>query len=149
MMARDIGRYTVPAGTAPALQDDLQRMFRQVFGDADTSLAGAFSPALDVEETDNEFTLHIEIPGVKPEEVDVSIEESVLTIAGQRDFYAEKDADGFRRIERRFGRFHRAVRLPDRVDPDKVAAAYKDGLLIVTVPKAESAKPRRIQVDAQ
>lgn len=147
-MTRDMSRRPGPVSEAASLQDDFQRMVRQIFGDADASLAGAFSPALDVEETDNEFTLHVEIPGVKPEEVDVSIEENVLTIAGTRDFYSEKETEGFRRIERRFGRFHRAVRLPDRVDPDKVSAAYKDGLLTITVPKAESAKPRRIQVES-
>jgi len=147
-MAREVIRRVRPITDAASLQDDFQRMFRQVFGDTDASLAGAFSPALDVEESDDAFTLHVELPGVKPDEVDVSIEENVLTIAGQREFYGEKDAEGFRRIERRFGRFHRAVRLPDRVDPDKVEAAYKDGLLTVTVPKAESAKPRRIQVSA-
>jgi HSP20 family protein len=145
-MARDVIRRLNPVGEAVSMQDDLQRMFRQVFGDSDASLAGAFSPALDVEESDDAFTLHVELPGVKPDEVEVSIEESVLTIAGQRDFYSDKESDGFRRIERRFGRFHRAVRLPDRVDPDKVDAAYRDGLLTVTVPKAESAKPRKIQV---
>lgn len=147
-MARDISRRLGPVSEAASLQDDFQRIVRQVFGDADTSLAGAFSPALDVEETDNEFTLHVEIPGVEPDEVDVSIEENVLTIAGTRDFYSNKEAEGFRRMERRFGRFHRAVRLPDRVDPDRVAAAYKDGMLTITVPKAESAKPRRIQVES-
>jgi HSP20 family protein len=147
-MARDMSRRFDTAGETASLQNDFQRMVRQVFGDVDASLAGAFSPALDVEETDNEFTLHIEIPGVKPDEVDVSIEENVLTIAGSRDFYSEKEAEGFRRIERQFGRFHRAVRLPDRVDPDKVSAGYKDGLLTITVPKAESAKPRRIQVES-
>lgn len=145
-MARDVVRRLNPVGEVVSMQDDLQRMFRQVFGDTDANLAGAFSPALDVEESDDGFTLHVELPGVKPEEVEVSIEESVLTIAGQREFYSDKETEGFRRIERRFGRFHRAVRLPDRVDPDKVDATYRDGLLTVTVPKAESAKPRKIQV---
>ena len=147
-MRRDVAR---PLGTAmelPVWQDDVQRAFRQFFGDADASLSGVFSPALDVEEDDNEFTLHVEVPGVKPEDVEVSIEENVLTIAGARDFYDEKSTDGFRRIERRFGRFHRAVRLPDRVDSDRVNATYKDGLLTITVPKSESAKPRRVTVAA-
>ncbi|NTV38896.1 MAG: Hsp20/alpha crystallin family protein [Demequinaceae bacterium] len=138
-----------PLGTAmdlPVWQDDVQRVFRQLFSDADATLSGAFSPALDVEESDNDFTLHIEVPGVKPDDVEVSIEENVLTIAGSRDFYDERAAEGFRRIERRFGRFHRAVRLPDRVDPDGVSASYKDGMLTVTVPKSESAKPRKVAI---
>lgn len=144
-MARDIAR-AVPAGSASPWPDDMQRLFTQVFGSGDTSLAGTFSPALDVEENEDGFTLHVELPGVKPDDVDVSIEENVLTIAGQRDFYSDANAEGFKRIERRFGRFHRAVRLPDRVAPDRIEAHYKDGLLTVSVPKAEEAKPRRIQV---
>ena len=78
-MTRDINKRPAPTGEVSSYQDDWQRIVRQFFGDADASLAGAFSPALDVEETDNDFTLHVEIPGVKPDEVDVSIEENVLT----------------------------------------------------------------------
>jgi len=142
-MAREITR-AVPSATP--WNDDFQRIVRSFLGDADASLAGAFSPALDVEESEDKFTLHVELPGIAADQVDVSIEESVLTIAGQRDFYEDKNTEGFRRVERRFGRFHRAIRLPDRVDPEGIEAAYKDGLLTVTVPKAESAKPRRIHI---
>lgn len=145
-MAREVTRHTIPATASSPWQDDFNRMVRQFFGDSDASLAGAFSPALDVEENEDGFTLHIELPGIAPDDVDVSIEENVLTVAGQREFYSDSNAEGFKRIERRFGKFHRAVRLPDRVDPDNVQASYKDGLLTITVPKAESAKPRRIQV---
>lgn len=130
------------------LQDEVERMFRQAFGTRGegASSAGAWSPALDVEETEDGFVLHVELPGVSADDVEVALEENVLTISGQRDFYDDKAAEGFRRIERRFGRFHRAVRLPDRVAADDVAATYRDGLLTVTVPKAEEAKPRRIAV---
>lgn len=144
-MAREVTRRSA-VGPASPWQDDFQQVVRQFFGDADATLAGAFSPALDVEETDDDFTIHVELPGVVADDVDVSIEESVLSIAGQREFYSNKSADGFRRVERRFGRFHRAIRLPDRVDAEQVSASYKDGLLTITVPKAESAKPRRIKV---
>jgi HSP20 family protein len=129
------------------MHDEMERMLRQVFGDRQgASPVGAFSPALDVEEDENAFTLHVELPSVDPDEVEVSLEENVLTIAGERRFYDERETDGFRRIERNFGRFHRSVRLPDRVDASKVDASYRDGLLTITVPKAEEAKPRRIQV---
>ncbi len=139
-----------PTRDVSTLHDEVERMFRQAFGSryGDASPAGAFSPALDVEETEDAFTLHVEVPGITADAVDVSLEENVLTIAGQRDFYDERSADGFRRIERSFGRFHRAVRLPDRVDGERVTATYRDGLLTVTVPKAEEAKPRRIPVTA-
>lgn len=148
-MAREVLRRSVPAAAATPWPDDFQRIVQQFLGDSGTTLSGAFSPALDVEETEDNFTLHVELPGVKPDQVEVSLEENVLTVSGTRDFYEEKNAEGFRRVERRFGSFHRAVRLPDRVDPDHVVATYKDGLLTVTVPKAESAKPRRIQVGTE
>ncbi|GIG55266.1 Hsp20/alpha crystallin family protein [Demequina activiva] len=147
-MAREVTRHTIPATASSLWQDDFNQMVRQFFGDSEASLAGAFSPALDVEENEDGFTLHVELPGIAPEQVDVSIEDSVLTIAGQREFYADANAEGFKRIERRFGRFHRAVRLPDRVNADGIEATYKDGLLTIAVPKAEEAKPRRIQISA-
>jgi HSP20 family protein len=125
-------------------------MFRDVLGTSEgaPTSAGAFAPVLDVEEDTDHFTLHVELPGVKAQDVDITLEENVLTISGERNFYDERSTDSFRRIERRFGRFHRAVRLPDRVDVDKVAATFDNGLLTITVPKAEEAKPRRIAINA-
>lgn len=140
-----------PMRNVSSLQDEVERAFRQVFGSSQqlaASPAGAFSPALDVEEDEERFILHVELPGVSADDVEVSLEENVLTIAGERRFYDDKEAEGFRRLERQFGRFHRAVRLPDRVDGDRVDASYRDGLLTISVPKAEDAKPRRIQVQA-
>ena len=143
-------RYTNnPMRDVSPLHEEVERMLRQAFGDREVpSSAGAFTPALDVEETEDHFILHIELPGVAAEDVEVSLEENVLTVTGERGFYEERNAEGFRRIERHFGRFHRAVRLPDRVHADGVTASYRDGLLTVTVPKAEEAKPRRIQITA-
>lgn len=144
-----LGRY-YPRELA-GMQDEFERMFRSFLGGGQGSesaptTAGAWSPALDVEETEDAFVLHVELPGCRPEDVEVSLEENVLTVTGERRFYDEREAEGFRRIERRFGRFHRAVRLPDRVEPDQVEANFDHGLLTITVPKAEQAKPRRIQV---
>ena len=129
------------------LQREFDRAFRDALGSSSSpATAGAWAPALDVEETEEGFTLHIELPGVAPEDVEVSLEENVLTIAGERRFYEDRESEGFRRVERSFGRFHRAVRLPDRVEADGVTATHKDGLLTIVVPKAEEAKPRRIEV---
>jgi HSP20 family protein len=131
------------------LRDEMDRMFRTFVG-GDTgespSTAGAWSPALDVREDEEGFTLHVELPGVSPEDIEITLEENVLTITGERRFYDESEGEGFRRIERRFGRFHRAVRLPDRVDGDRVEARSDGGILTVHVPKADEAKPRRIEV---
>ena len=143
-----LNRYE-PMRNMASLNDEMERLFRQSLGErAGASPVGAFSPALDVEEDEDAFTLHIELPGVEPDDVEVSLEESVLTISGERRFYDDREADGFRRVERHFGRFHRAVRLPDRVDGDKVQADYHDGMLRIVVPKAEEAKPRRIAINA-
>lgn len=135
---------------ASGLNDDMDRIFTTLFGGGRQApaTAGAFAPALDVEESDEHFTLHVELPGVDPDEVEITLEENVLTIAGERSFYADRTADGFRRVERSFGRFHRAVRLPDRVDADGVEATVRHGLLTITVPKAEEAKPRRIAISS-
>jgi HSP20 family protein len=141
-----------------SLHDEVERLLRQTFGRPMGSLrsddaafatpAGAFGPALDVEESADAFTLHVELPGVGADDVEVSLEDNVLTVSGERRFYDDREVDGFRRIERSFGRFHRSVRLPDRVDADRVRATHRDGVLTITVPKAEDAKPRRITVEA-
>lgn len=108
--------------------------------------AGAWSPVLDVEETDEAFVLHTEVPGVPPEDIQLSLDEGVLTVRGERRFYNDRTDDGFRRIERSFGAFHRAVRLPGPVDAQHIEATCANGVMTVTVPKAEEAKPRRIEV---
>lgn len=130
-----------------SLQREVDRLFGDAFGGSSTpATAGAWAPALDVEETEDAFTLHIELPGVAIDDVEVSLEENVLTVTGERRFYADRDGDTFRRVERSFGRFHRAVRLPDRLDAAQVEATHRDGMLTIEVPKAEEAKPRRIEV---
>jgi HSP20 family protein len=142
-----------------SLHDEVERLFRQTFGRPVGALrsddaaayatpAGAFGPALDVEESAEAFVLHVELPGVAADDVEVSLEDNVLTVSGERRFYADREVDGFRRIERSFGRFHRSVRLPDRVDAARVRATHRDGVLTISVPKSEDAKPRRIAVEA-
>ncbi len=91
------------------LQREVDRLFGDAFGGSSApATAGAWSPALDVEETEDAFTLYIELPGVSIEDVDVSLEENVLTIEGQRKFYENRQDDAFRRVERAFGRSGRA-----------------------------------------
>lgn len=151
MTGTSLRRYE-PFQELATIRDEMERMFRQMFprpveGDGE-SLLGNWSPHLDVEETAEAFVLHVEVPGVKAEDIELSLDEDVLTIDGERRFYEEKEAKGFRRIERRFGSFHRAIRLPSHVLADKVEAKFADGLLTVTVPKAEEAKPHKIAVKA-
>lgn len=146
-MASDIARWE-PMRELGALRDEMERMVRHAFGSQpeDTALIAAWSPVLDVEETEQAFEIHVEAPGVEPEDIDVTLEEGVLTVSGERKFYEDKQQDGFRRIERRFGRFRRSLRLPAPVDSEKVEATYDAGMLTVKVPKTEAARPHKIQV---
>jgi HSP20 family protein len=131
------------------IRDEIERFFREGFGTVARELAteaSGWAPEVDVEETGDNYRFHVELSGVKPEDISVSVEDGVLTVSGERRFYEEKEAEGFRRVERRFGSFHRAMRLPAKVDPEAVEATYADGVLDVIVPKAEETKPRRIEV---
>jgi HSP20 family protein len=148
---------TLPARYEPLrdianVRDEIERFFREGFGPAARELpttAGGWSPEVDVEETDDGYIFHVELSGVKPEDIMVSVEDGVLTLAGERRFYEEKEAEGFRRVERRFGSFHRAMRLPTKVDPEAIEARCSNGVLEVSVPKAEETKPHRIEVKGE
>lgn len=129
--------------------DPMELLFRRLLnGDASPTTAGAFSPSLDVREDEDTFTLYVELPGVSADDVDITMEDNVLTIEGQRRSYDDAEQGQFRRVERSFGRFHRSVRLPDRVIVDSVTATYADGILTIAVPKADEAKPRRVTIQA-
>ncbi len=104
-----------------------------------------WSPTVDVSETPNEVALSIELPGFEKEEVDISLEENVLSISGERKFENEESRD-FLRVERWYGSFYRSFKLPATVDGSGIDAVLKDGLLTIHVPKLEEAKPRQIPV---
>jgi HSP20 family protein len=139
-----------PMRELAALRDEIESTFRQWAGPARTgewvTTAGGWSPAVDVEENDDAYVVYAELPGVTAEDLQVSFDDGVLTVHGERKFYEEKKTETFRRVERRYGTFHRSLRLPGPVNSEKVEAAFKDGLLTVTVPKAEAAKPHRIEI---
>jgi len=122
---------------------------RFVTGDAPTA-ATVWAPVVDIRETADEIRVLAELPGLEPEHVDVSIENNVLTIAGEKKHEVEegKEDGAFHLIERRYGRFERSFTLPRTVDADAISARFENGVLTVTLPKAEAAKPRRVQVQA-
>ena len=131
------------------IRDEIERFFREGFGPASRELAteaGGWTPEVDVEETEDHYRFHVELSGMKPEDISVSVEDDVLTISGERRFYEEKESDGFQRIERRFGSFHRSTRLPGKIDADGVDATYAGGVLHVTVPKPADTRPHRVEV---
>jgi HSP20 family protein len=106
-----------------------------------------WSPAVDIFETENEVILKADVPEVAPEKVDIKLENGTLTLKGERKFEEhQKNGKGFRRIERGYGSFVRVFSVPETVEAEKVKADYKNGVLTVTLPKKEIAKPKTIQV---
>src|SRR5215831_7602523 len=108
--------------------------------------AGTFVPAVDVYEDEHNLVLKLEIPGVSEDELKVSLENSTLTVSGERKFEKEEKEENFHRIERRYGAFTRTFRLPNTVDAEKVEASYDKGLLKITLAKRAEAKPKAIKV---
>lgn len=106
----------------------------------------AWRPAVDIRESGDGYVLSAELPGLTKEDVQITIENNVLKLSGERRFEKEVKEEEFHRIERAYGSFQRAFALPTRVDPERVEAAFKDGILTVTVPKAAEARPRKIEI---
>ncbi|RYD70477.1 MAG: Hsp20/alpha crystallin family protein [Verrucomicrobiaceae bacterium] len=125
----------------------MDRLFDFTYPSRDTGLFSGWSPALDLYDDKDSFVVSVELPGMKKEEINLSLHDGVLTISGERRHEREnKEGETFR-SERYFGKFQRSVSLPAQVDSAKVKAAYKDGVLTVHLPKAEEAKPRQIEVN--
>jgi HSP20 family protein len=135
-----------------SIQSELNRLFGRTYagesGGSTAGLAGAWVPPLDIYETDERFVVNVELPGIEPDSVDVSVEDSVLTIRGERSFYAEVDEESFHRVERRYGQFARSITLPQTANAEAIEASFDRGVLTITVPKVEQAKPKKIQVKA-
>jgi len=107
-----------------------------------------WAPAVDVYETENELVLKADLPDVDLKDIDVRVENQTLTIAGQRKFEKQDSGNGYHRIERNYGNFTRSFAVPNTFDTENVGAAYKNGVLTVTLPKKEAAKPRQIKIEA-
>ena len=106
-----------------------------------------WSPAVDIYETENELVLKADLPDVDPNDVNVRVENLTLTISGERKFEQENSSKGFHRIERSYGSFVRSFAVPNSFDTDKIAAGFKNGVLTVSLPKKETAKPRQVKVE--
>ncbi len=126
-------------GRLASLQEELDRLF-------ESPLTG-WAPALDVQEDKDKFTIRAELPGLKREDIDVSLQDGALVISGERQSEKIEEGVEVHRQERFYGKFQRALTLPEPVAADKVKADYKDGVLTVTLPKTEEAKPKKIDVN--
>jgi HSP20 family protein len=131
------------------IQNEINRLFGRTYaGGEATGAGGAWIPALDIYETKETFVVTVELPGLDPGDVDVSVEDSTLTIRGERKFYQEVDEDSFHRVERRYGAFARSLALPQTANAEKIEASFDRGVLSIEVPKAEEAKPKKISIKA-
>lgn len=132
------------------LQDDINRLFTSWNTTDSSGVTADWIPSVDINEFDDKFQLYIDVPGVDPQDVDITLEGGMLTITGERYLQAEKTDENVvrRRTERGNGRFHRRFLLPDTVDADKVKATDRHGVLEILIPKQAKAQPRRIEVAA-
>jgi HSP20 family protein len=138
--------------TGDPLRDRLDRLFGQTFGDFLSPQATEevsnrrWMPAVDIRESEDALSLLCELPGLKREDVTITLENNVLTISGERKFERDEKQDDFHRIERAYGSFTRSFTLPSNVKYDKVEATFQDGVLHITLPKLEESKPRKIEI---
>jgi HSP20 family protein len=123
---------------------ELNRVVEGVFESDDS--CRAFAPSTNVAETEKGYEVSIDLPGMKPEDVNIELKDNQLWISGERKQETVEKEKAFHRIERRFGQFRRVIPLATDVDAEKIEARYKDGVLAIEVPKAEEARPRRIEV---
>jgi len=126
---------------------EMENLWDRFFGDEGwVPTEEGFAPRLDLAETDTQYEVKVDLPGMKPEDVSVEIKDGALWISGKTEEEHEEKGKTYHRVERRFGEFRRVLNLPGKVADHGVDATFHDGVLKVTVPKAEEAKPRRIEV---
>jgi len=128
------------------LLSQLQRELAQGNTVEGSTATAEWAPAVDIKEESDKFVLHADIPGVKPEELDINMEDGVLTIKGEKKTEAKTDEEGFKRIERTYGSFYRRFSLPDTANSDAISAQSKHGVLEIIIPKREAVQPKKIEV---
>jgi HSP20 family protein len=139
------------------LRSEVDRLFGEAFmipfgaleakpGMREGQRNGGWFPALDVSETDKEITLRMEVPGIEPKALDISITGNVLTITGEKKEESERKGEDYYHRERRFGSFRRSIELPEAVDAERISAECADGIAVIHVPRKPGAKPRQVEV---
>ena len=135
-----------------ATQRDFDRLFREafspMFGEGEVSTR-TWAPPVDIYETDENLVLKAELPGIDPNNVEIRVEDNSLYLKGERKFEKEVKEQNYHRVERSYGTFTRTFSLPSSIDADKVTANYKEGVLTLTMPKREEAKPKTIKINVQ
>ena len=136
-----------------SLQSEMNRLFNTVFDTPSNSSGGnvlrRWMPAMDLVESGDHFVLRADLPGMGEDDVNIELEDGVLTVSGERKAEHEETKEGFHRVERSFGRFSRSLTLPQGVDPEAVTASFDRGVLEIRIPKPEQRKPRKIAINGQ
>ncbi len=139
-----------PTRELDSFQSDMNRLFDGFFGRRDTGNGSGYGrrwiPAMDLVETDDSLVLRADLPGLERDDIEIEVKDSVLTVSGERKAEHEDKGEGYYRVERAFGRFSRALDLPQGIDASRVNANFKRGVLEVRIPKPAERKPTRVEI---
>ena len=139
-----------PFRGATTLQDQINRLLNEAFDrTSDEANLTTWAPAVDIYETEHELVVKADIPEIKPEELDIRVENNILTIRGERKFEKEVNENNYLRVERSYGSFSRSFSLANTVNAEAIKADYKNGVLTLSIPKREEAKPKQIKVNVE
>src|SRR5438477_11511498 len=146
---RTIARWE-PFRGVTTLQDQINRLFNETFDRSgeDSSLS-AWAPAVDIYETENELAVKADLPDVNPKDLDIRVENNILTIRGERKFEKKVNEENYLRVERAYGSFSRSFSLANSVKSEAIKADYHNGVLTLSLPKREEAKPKQIKVNVE
>ena len=145
-MLNNVTRWN-PTAAYLATREPLFRLVDSFFnGDAQGEETRSWVPPVDIQETGDAYLFHAELPGLTKEDIHITLENNVLRISGERKLEKDVKKESYHRVERTYGTFARTFTLPTQVDSEKVQAAFQNGILTISVPKAEMAKPRRIEI---
>lgn len=145
-MNSTMSRWTPVSTTG---REPLFRLFETLFNNQDQGeeiATRTWTPPVDVRETEEAFIVSAELPGLSREDIDITLENNILRVAGERKLERDEKKDNYHRIERSYGAFTRAFAMPSQVDAERVQADFKDGVLTITVPKAAAARPKKIAI---
>lgn len=132
------------------LQDQINRLFNEAFErSSEEGSLTTWAPAVDIYETEHELVVKADLPDVKPEELDIRVENNILSIRGERKFEKKVNENNYLRVERSYGSFTRSFSLANSVNTEAIKAEYKNGVLTLSIPKREEAKPKQIKVNVE
>ncbi len=137
-----------------SLQEEVSRFFDEFFGERlpvwrSEEAPSAWIPRVDISETDEEILVRADVPGMEKDDIKITLSDNVLTISGEKKVERDEKRENFHRVERVFGSFKRSFYIPTNVDPNKITASYKNGVLTIRLPKKEEAKPKEIPVQVE